>query len=528
MDNIASEIFELHEGHEDEFGEDGDEMLMDEDHPMWRSERITLNSVGIDIGSSTSHLIFSRLTLRRQGVALSSRFVVINREIIHESPILLTPYVDKTTIDTNRLADFIHEAYRQANLTPEDIDTGALIVTGEAAKKKNAEAISALFSAEAGKFVCATAGHNLEAILASYGSGAVHMTYHEGGDFTVMNVDVGGGTSKIAIVQGGKVIDTCAVEVGARLVAMDENGVINRLEDTALKIAKMAGIDLRLGDKMTDDDKEKFAKVLCDSLFEVMERGPLSPQVQDLLLTPNLEFKDPIHAVMFSGGVSEFVYGYEKRNLGDLGVQLGKKVRASANQLNGGNVPLRPAEVRIRATVIGASQYTVQVSGNTIYLSHPDLLPLRNLQVVTPQFEQRETITVADIRDAVTRALQRFDAQDTERTVALAIRWELGPSYPLIRTLAEGLVSAMKDHIDHGQPLVLVFDADIAKLMGNIIERELIPGAGIISIDGIDLKDFDFIDIGQELPDAKAVPVVIKSLIFRHTEHGRGHAHHAH
>jgi ethanolamine utilization protein EutA len=309
---------------------------------------------------------------------------------------------------------------------------------------------------------------------------------------------------------------------------MDENGVINRLEDTALKIAKMAGIDLRLGDKMTDDDKEKFAKVLCDSLFEVMERGPLSPPVQDLLLTPNLEFKDPIHAVMFSGGVSEFVYGYEKRNLGDLGVQLGKKVRARANQLNGGNVPLRPAEVRIRATVIGASQYTVQVSGNTIYLSHPDLLPLRNLQVVTPQFEQRETITVADIRDAVIRALQRFDAQDTERTVALAIRWELGPSYPLIRTLAEGLVSAMKDHIDHGQPLVLVFDADIAKLMGNIIERELIPGAGIISIDGIDLKDFDFIDIGQELPDAKAVPVVIKSLIFRHTEHGRGHAHHAH
>src|SRR6476469_4267025 len=266
MDNIASEIFELHEGHEDEFGEDGYEMLMDEDHPMWRSERITLNSVGIDIGSSTSHLIFSRLTLRRQGVALSSRFVVVNREIIHESPILLTPYTDRTTIDTNKVGDFIHEAYRNAGLTPEDIDTGALIVTGEAVKKKNAEAIAALFSAEAGKFVCATAGHNLEAILASYGSGAVHMTYHEGGDFTVMNVDIGGGTSKIAIVQGGKVIDTCAVEVGARLVAMDENGVINRLEDTALKFAKMSGIDgLKLGATMGEDDKEKFAKALCDA-----------------------------------------------------------------------------------------------------------------------------------------------------------------------------------------------------------------------------------------------------------------------
>ncbi len=508
MDNFGTEKLDLHEGHDDDFDEDNGE-LMDEEHPMWRSERIMLNSVGIDIGSSTSHLIFSRLTLRRQGVALSSRFVVINREIIHESPILLTPYVDKTTIDTNRVGDFIHDAYRNANL--------------EAAKKKNAEAISALFSAEAGKFVCATAGHNLEAILASYGSGAVHMTYHEGGDFTVMNVDIGGGTSKIAIVQAGKVVDTCAIEVGARLVAMDENGVINRLEDTALKIAKMAGLHLSLGATMSEDDKEEFAKALCDSLFQVMERGPLSSQVQDLLLTPNIKFKDPIHAVMFSGGVSEFVYGYEKRNLGDLGVQFGKKVRARANKFGGGNIPLRPAEVRIRATVIGASQYTVQVSGNTIYLSHPELLPLRNLQVVTPQFEQNEAITATEIKDSVVRALQRFDAQDAERTVALAIRWELGPSYPLIRTLAEGLVGAMKDHIEHGQPLVLVFDADIAKLMGNIIERELIPGAGIISIDGIDLKDFDFIDIGQELPEAKAVPVVIKSLIFRHTEHGRGH-----
>jgi ethanolamine utilization protein EutA len=304
---------------------------------------------------------------------------------------------------------------------------------------------------------------------------------------------------------------------------MDENGKINRLEDTALKFANMAGIDLKLGGTMSEEDKDKFTTVLCDSLFEVLERGKLSAQVEDLLLTPNIEFTDPVNAVMFSGGVSEYVYGYEKRNLGDLGVQLGRKVRERVNKLGGGNVPLRPAEVRIRATVIGASQYTVQVSGNTIYLSHPEMLPLRNLQVITPQLEQKESITAGEITAAVGRALQRGDAVEGDRAAALAIHWELGPSYPLIRTLAEGLVSGMKDHVDQGQPLVLVFDADIAKLMGNIIERELMPGAGIISVDGIDLKDFDFIDIGQELPDAKAVPVVIKSLIFRHSEHGRGH-----
>ena len=225
---------------------------------------------------------------------------------------------------------------------------------------------------------------------------------------------------------------------------------------------------------------------------------------------------------MFSGGVSEFVYGYEKRNLGDLGAQLGRKVRERANQLGGGNIPLRPAEVRIRATVIGASQYTVQVSGNTIYLSHPEMLPLRNLQVVTPQFEQQESITAGDIKAAVEKALQRVDADERPRGGvgdSLGVRTFLS-----VDPHSGGRIGRrMKDHVDQGQPLVLVFDADIAKLMGNIIERELIPGAGIVSIDGIDLKDFDFIDIGQELPDAKAVPVVIKSLIFRHTEHGRGH-----
>jgi len=530
MELVSAESTLLfHEGHEDEDDEHEDiaSMPMDEDHPMWRSERIALTSVGIDIGSSTSHLIFSRLILRRQGIALSSRFVVVKREILSESPILLTPYADKTTIDTEKLGEFIHEAYQRARLTPKDIDTGAVIVTGEAAKKKNAEAIAALFSAQAGKFVCATAGHNLEAILSAYGSGAVAMTLNEGGDFTVMNVDVGGGTSKISIVKEGRVIDTAALEVGARLVALDENGRINRLEDAVLKIGKAAGVDLSLGGSLTESNKEKMARVLCDCLFEVLERGSLSPLTQSLMLTPEVAFKERIDAVMFSGGVSEFIYGFEKRDLGDLGNQFGRTVRERASKLAGG-IPVRLADVRIRATVIGASQYTVQVSGSTIFLSHPDLLPLRNLQVITPEIPQKEPLLSADVKSAIEKALQRFDIQDGDRAAALAIHWELGPSYPLIRTLAEGVTSAMKEHIHRGQPLVLVFDADIAKLVGNIIEKELLPGSGIISIDGVDLKDFDFVDIGEELPDAKAVPVVIKSLIFRHKEWGRGHAHHHH
>src|SRR5438094_10395042 len=196
---------------------------------------------------------------------------------------------------------------------------------------------------------------------------------------------------------------------------------------------------------MSDDDTQKFSQVVCYAFFEVFERSKVSPQVQLLLLTPYIDFKDSVHAIMFSGAVSEFVYGYEKRNLGDLGIQFGRRVRERANGLAGGKIPLRPAEVRIRATVIGASQYTVQVSGNTIYLSHPDLLPLRNLQVVTPEFEQTEAISSREIKTSVDKALQRFDILDGDRAVALALRRELGPSYPLARTLPEGVVRPMKE-----------------------------------------------------------------------------------
>ncbi|MEE9185678.1 MAG: ethanolamine ammonia-lyase reactivating factor EutA [Candidatus Binatia bacterium] len=515
----------FHEGgEEDHEHDDVDSMPLDEDHPMWRSERISLTSVGIDIGSSTSHLIFSRLVLRRQGIALSSRFVVVKREILYESPIMLTPYLDRTTIDTDKLDVFIQDAYRQARVTPNDIDTGALILTGEATKKKNAEAVAALFSSQAGKFVCATAGHNLEAILAAYGSGAVRATLAGAGESTVMNVDVGGGTCKMAVVKRGKVIDTAALEVGARLVAFDGDGKINRLEDAGLKIGQAAAVPLSLGASLKEEEKEKMASTLCASLFEVLQRGPLSPLTQSLLLTPQLAFKDRIDALIFSGGVSEYIYGIENKDYGDLGNYLGRHVRERLQMYTRqDSVRLESPEVGIRATVIGASQYTVQVSGNTIFLSDQALLPLRNLQVVTPHILQKEPLTGADVRAAVEQALQRFDILDGERAAALAIHWELGPSYPLIRTLAEGVATAMREHVDKGQPLILVFDADIAKLVGNLLEKELLPGAGIISIDGIDLKDFDFIDIGEELPDARAVPVVIKSLIFRHEEWGRGH-----
>jgi len=198
---------------------------------FYYADNVELTTVGIDVGSSTSHLMFSRLHLQRLGQYLSSRYVVVKREMLHRSPILLTPYRADNTIDAATLDAFIQQAYEEAGLTPEDVDSGALILTGEAIKRTNARAVADLFADHAGKFVCASAGHNLEAILAANGSGALALSRHPAQ--TVLNVDLGGGTSKLALVSNGHVLETAAINVGGRLVAFDSDGAVARIEPSA-------------------------------------------------------------------------------------------------------------------------------------------------------------------------------------------------------------------------------------------------------------------------------------------------------
>ena len=500
--------------HDEYFGpEEGEEEYSEQEHPMWAKDVLLLHSVGIDIGSSTSHLMFSSLTLRRMGLSLSSRFVVVNRAVDYESPVLLTPYLDRTTIDTQRLSQFIAGAYREAGMGRDDVDTGAVIVTGEAAKKENAEAIVSLFAQEGGKFVCATAGPNLEAIMAASGSGALSRSVQDGLSPTVMNVDVGGGTAKVAIVKDGQIIDTAAINIGARLVALDGQGRICRLEDVGRLVAGALGLKLEEGDPLPPKDRASLALLLADCLFEVLERRPLSPLAQSLMITPPLSYAGPVDSVLFSGGVSEYIYDFEESDYGDLGRLLGRNIRAWANEGHGNAVLEWPLQ-RIRATVIGASQYTVQVSGNTIFLSQQGLLPLHNLQVLAPQITGRR-IGAATVARAIQASLRRYDLEEGSGRVALAILWPHGPAYPLLRALTKGIISSMKKSLRQRLPLVLVFDADIAKLVGRLLAEELGPDQPIISIDGIRLQDFDFIDIGEEITPVEAVPVVIKSLIFR-------------
>src|SRR5438309_3513581 len=195
----------------------------------WSADNVELTTVGIDIGSSTSHMMFARVHLQRLGTALSSRFVVVDRRVVWQSPILLTPYLPDFTIDIDELAGFIGGCYPYAGVEPSDIDSGAVILTGEAIKRRNARAIADLFAEEAGRFVCASAGHHMECQLSAHGSGAVALS--RGHNATLLNVDIGGGTTKLALIEKGRIVATAAIAVGGRLLVEQTKSGLVRIEE---------------------------------------------------------------------------------------------------------------------------------------------------------------------------------------------------------------------------------------------------------------------------------------------------------
>jgi ethanolamine utilization protein EutA len=499
-------VHDDYDGPYHEHGPDGEHT-----HPLWRTDRIELRSVGIDIGSSTSHLIFSTLELRRQSAVLSSRFELVNRRVDYASPILLTPFVAGASLDVPHLSAFLESAYSEAGWHPEDVETGAVITTGDAARKDNAASVVRLFSEQSGKFVCASAGPLLEAKMAAYGSGSVARSVHGGHPITVLNIDVGGGTSKLAVVRHGRILEATAINVGARLITFDENGILTKIERAAEIVAAHRGLVLKIGQPVSEETRHVLASALCGALLEVVGRKPLSDLARALLIADPLGHAGRIDVVIMSGGVSEYIYHSDVPQFGDIGPLIANElVRHLANALPGAALE-RPVQ-GIRATVIGASQFTAQVSGNTLHIGRPDLLPLRNLQVV-PVDLPADAPTPDGVAEAVRKALVRAEV-DEPRMIALTVRWPHGPAYAGLHALARGITEAMTGHVAAGLPMVLVLDLDVARLTGALLSELNGDSTEILCIDGVDLHEFDYIDIGGEHPDSHVVTVIVKSLVF--------------
>lgn len=476
---------------------------------IWSQDNIELRTIGIDIGSSTSHLLFAKVTLQRQALGLSSRFLVVNREIVWRSPIMLTPFVPDGTIDAKKLGHFIHQAYHDAGLTRADVDSGAVILTGEAIKKTNARAIDDLFAAEAGKFVCATAGHKLECTLAAHGSGAVALSKQR--NACVLHVDIGGGTTKLALIDKGKILSVAAFAVGGRLLATDAYGAWTRVDDSAKLVAEELGIQTDMRSMGELKNRKAIATRLATLAVDQITGGSQDDLGRKLELTEPLARTVEPAFITVSGGVAEYIFGYEAKEHGDIAKFLAAEIGSQLGRRS--KITVVDPGQRIRATVIGASQFTVQVSGKTIYLPEENPLPVHNVPVVHVDTDLSSKIDPKAFAKAIDAKLKQADLESNSR-LAIAFTWSGDPEYSRLRAAAEGIHAALGVGRKKGDVLFLMIEGDVGRTFGHLLETELKFPGHVISIDGVQLQDFDYVDVGSMITPPGVVPMVIKSLLF--------------
>jgi ethanolamine utilization protein EutA len=484
---------------------------------LLKRETLRLLTVGIDIGSSTSHLLFARVLFRRRGSRASARFIPVERTVEWRSPIILTPFLADGTIDAERLSGFLRRCYAESGFAPADVDTGAVILTGEAIKRRNARAINELFAGEAGKFVCASAGHRLEATLAAHGSGATALSRARAA--CGLHVDIGGGTTKLALIDRGEILGVSAFAVGGRLIAQDDGGSWTRVDESAALVAAELGVGTtpagladpaarrRIAQRLADVVADRLAGVAPDGLGRALQlTEPLAPAAEPQYLT-------------FSGGVAEYLFGHETQDHGDIARDL---ATALATRLRDRlALPLVDPGQRIRATVIGASQFSAQLSGSTVHLAGRSALPLRNVPVVRLGEPLGDDIDPGSLAAAFAARALRQDV-DTSRAAALALSWSGPVSYPRLAAVAHAIARVAGPPAGgeggagdgDGDALIVVVDADVAQSLGAILAEEAGLRRRLIVLDGVELSDFDFIDVGDYLDPPGVLPVLIKSLLF--------------
>ena len=468
---------------------------------------IEILSVGVDVGSSTSHLVFSNLFLKKDEGSETRRFKIQERNIVYEGRIIHTPLLDDKTIDINRLTDFLKSEYKRAGIDPGDIQTGAVIVTGESARKKNARQIAKALSNDAGKFVAATAGPNFESIIAAMGSGAAARSKNRHN--TILSCDIGGGTSNIAIIKNGRTLSTSCISVGGRLLGVSSRGKIWRIDPPARIVMQHLGLNYNIGDRISKADSKRIAAMFGKILFEVITGPAKSRLARQLMLTDDLQFPGRIDEYSFSGGVAELMYG-GLNHYDDIGKILADQMNSLTTGLTAAVV--EPAN-KIRATVIGAGAYSLSISGSSCFMDDQIVFPIRNVPVIRVDVEQ-SNLSFEHIVSRINAAFRQYDRIEGEDVVALYFKDPVRASYPQLELFARSIEAAHADSIKNGIPIILIFGTDIACGVGNVIRRETELKTNLLTLDELVLKEGDWVDIGEPLAAGQVFPVTVKSLVF--------------
>ena len=468
---------------------------------------IEILSVGVDVGSSTSHLVFSNLFLKRDQRSVTRRFNIQERNIIYEGRIIHTPLLDDNTIDINKLTGFFKEEYKRAGIDPADIQTGAVIVTGESARKQNARQIVESLSNDAGRFVAATAGPNFESLIAAMGSGAAARSKDD--NKTILSCDIGGGTSNIAISRNGQTISTSCVSVGGRLLGVDSEGKIWQIDGPAAKVMENLGLKHEIGDLISKADIERIAVKFAEILIEVITGPATSSLARQLMLTADLNFPSRIDEYSFSGGVAELMYG-GLNNFDDIGHILADKIKLSAPELS---APVVELPNKIRATVIGAGAYSLSISGCSGFRDDQVSFPIRNVPVIRVDVDQSK-LSTEHVISQIDASFRRFDLVEGEEVIALYFKDPVRVSYPQLELFAKSIEAALATTIKNKLPVILIFETDIASSVGNVIRRETDLKTNLLALDELILREGDWIDIGEPLVTGQVYPVTVKSLVF--------------
>ncbi len=469
-------------------------------------------SVGIDIGTSTTQVIFSSLSVENtSGYFTVPKISIVGKDILYKGEIHRTPLRTRTLIDGEAVREIVAAEFQKAGYTPSQTETGAVIITGESARKENSEEVLRYLSDFAGEFVVSTAGPDIESIVAGKGSGAA--AYSEDNGVAVVNLDIGGGTTNAVIFDDGEVTAKGCLDIGGRLVTVDASGRIDYISDSARQVAQSVGVELRQGDAARIEDLTK----LCDGYAAVLEQflglsGKTS--LLDALKTPgssDFVLHPKLRAVCFSGGVADFVYGTQQDpfHFGDIGVLLGQAIRrskvCSAFRVIG-------AAETIRATVVGAGTYTTSVSGSTIDYSD-GLFPLKNVPVLRLDAKEQAACFAGD-PSVLREKLKWFLQQNDCKNAVIAMDGESDPSYIAVQRLAQSIVDGADGVLSPNEPVMIVLRHDMAKVLGRQVRALLADKRPVISIDSIIVQQNDYIDMGRPLMDGMVIPVVVKTLIF--------------